>query len=129
MQAAILRARLPFLPGWTARRRALAARYRRELVTAPFTVPPELDAGHVYHLFPVLSDRREPLMAHLTACGIESLIHYPVPIPRQPALAATHPAMCPLADRVTAEVLSLPLYPALTDEAAGSVIRAALSFH
>jgi dTDP-4-amino-4,6-dideoxygalactose transaminase len=128
IQAAVLRARLPFLPGWTARRRTLAARYRRELATARVTVPPELDAGHVYHLFPVLSDRRESLMAHLETCGVESLIHYPIPIPRQPALAATKPAQCPVADHACAQVLSLPLYPSLTDEAVGEVMRAACGF-
>ena len=128
LQAAILRARLPFLPAWTSKRREIAAAYRRELAGAAFTVPPERDAGHVYHLFPVLSDRREMLMAHLTAHGVESLIHYPVPIPRQPALAATNPDQCPVSDRVCAEVLSLPLYPSLTDEAVAQVIRAARSF-
>jgi dTDP-3-amino-3,4,6-trideoxy-alpha-D-glucose transaminase len=113
MQAAILSARLPFLPKWTARRRALAAVYRRELAGTPLTVPPEFDAGHVYHLFPVLAGDREALRSRLAAAGIETLIHYPLPIPRQPALAAETPAECPVADRVCAEVLSLPLYPSM----------------
>ena len=93
MQAAILRARLPRLPAWTTRRRALAARYRAGLTRsspprpppAGRCVPPERDAGHVYHLFPVLSGERDALQARLDAAGIETLIHYPVPIPRQPA--------------------------------------------
>ena len=56
MQAAILRARLPLLAGWNARRRALAARYRaRARRHGPVVVPPECDPGHVYHLFPVLA--------------------------------------------------------------------------
>jgi dTDP-4-amino-4,6-dideoxygalactose transaminase len=128
LQAAILRARLPFLPAWTSKRRVIASAYRRALRHAAFTVPPECEAGHVYHLFPVLSDRRESLMAHLEAHGVQSLIHYPVPIPRQPALAATKPAVCPVADRVCAEVLSLPLYPALTDEAVRHVAEVAQAF-
>jgi dTDP-4-amino-4,6-dideoxygalactose transaminase len=122
MQAAILRARLPLLAGWTARRRDLASAYRSAL--APVTsivVPPECDAGHVYHLFPVRSASREALQAHLRAAGVETLIHYPVPIPRQPALASMKPADCPVADRVCAEVFSLPLYPALPDAAVGQV--------
>jgi dTDP-3-amino-3,4,6-trideoxy-alpha-D-glucose transaminase len=117
MQAAILRARLPFLPEWTARRRSLARRYREALVeTSAVIVPPELDPGHVYHLFPVLSSSRDALQAHLARAGIETLIHYPIPIFRQPAVANQNPASCPTADRVSAEVLSLPLYPSLDVE-------------
>ena len=121
IQAAVLRARLPFLRGWTGRRRELASRYRRALAGAPVVVPPELDPGHVYHLFPVRSQQRERLQAHLRAAGIETLVHYPVPIPRQPALAGESPATCPIADIACREVLSLPLYPALADSAVDEV--------
>jgi dTDP-3-amino-3,4,6-trideoxy-alpha-D-glucose transaminase len=116
MQAAILGARLPFLPAWTAARRVRAAAYRRLLQGTGIEVPPECDAGHVYHLFPVLSPRRDELQAALRAQGIETLIHYPVPIPRQPALHTESPAQCPEADRVCAQVLSLPLYPGLPED-------------
>ena len=115
IQAAVLRARLPFLTGWTTRRRALAARYRQGLRAAPVIVPPECDAGHVYHLFPVLAPDRAGLQDHLTRHGVETLIHYPVPIPRQPAFAHTAPGACPIADRVCADVVSLPLSPSLDD--------------
>ncbi|HEY0876047.1 MAG TPA: DegT/DnrJ/EryC1/StrS family aminotransferase [Vicinamibacterales bacterium] len=116
MQAAILRARLPWLQGWTGRRRALARLYRTQLegITA-ISVPPELDEGHVYHLFPVLSDRREEVRTSLTQAGIDTLVHYPIPIPRQPALASEAPAQCAVADRICSEVFSLPLYPTLAD--------------
>jgi dTDP-4-amino-4,6-dideoxygalactose transaminase len=115
MQAAILAARLPFLRSWTEARRARAAMYRRLLDGAAIAVPPECDAGHVYHLFPVLSPRRDELQAWLRAQGIETLTHYPVPIPRQPALQSELPAMCPEADRVCAQVCSLPLYPGIPE--------------
>jgi len=116
IQAAILGARLRRLDEWTTRRRTLAAMYRRALAGAGAAeVPPECDAGHVYHLFTVRSPRREALRAHLAAAGIETLIHYPIAIPRQPALAAESPAHCPVADRVCEEILSLPLYPAMPD--------------
>lgn len=128
LQAAVLRARLPLLPDWTARRRALGARYRRELIGLPLRVPPLADDGHVYHLFPVLSERRDDLQRHLSASGVETLIHYPVPIPRQPALAGVQPGHCPVADRVCADVLSLPIYPSLSDEDASSVARAVRAF-
>jgi len=128
MQAAILRARLPHLAGWTARRRAIAGQYRAAAMPAAVTVPREFDAGHVYHLFPVLTPQRDAFQAHCAANGVETLIHYPVPIPRQPALAATSPAMCPVADRVCAEVVSLPMYPALSAAQLDAVTRAFSSF-
>jgi len=128
LQAAILRARLPFLRGWTERRREIARRYRDVLGGAAFAVPREFDAGHVYHLFPVLTSDRAALQAHLAAAGVETLIHYPVPIPRQPALAATEPADCPVANRICAEVVSLPMYPSLSDAAAATVTAAAAAF-
>ena len=122
LQAAILRARLTLLPGWTERRRALARTYRTALAgTRELVVPPERDPGHVYHLFPVRSESRTALQAQLRDAGIETLIHYPVPIPRQPAVASQQPADCPVADRVCEEVFSLPLYPSLTTDAAGMV--------
>ena len=60
--------------------------------------------------------------------GIETLIHYPVAIPRQPALAATSPAMCPIADQVCSQVVSLPMYPGLSDAAVAAVAEAASTF-
>ncbi len=69
------------LPGWTERRRALGREYRTALNdAAAVNVPPEHDAGHVYHLFPVLSPARESVREQLAAAGIETLIHYPIPI-------------------------------------------------
>ena len=124
IQAAILSARLEFLPRWTEQRRALAAVYRRELIGSGVVVPPELDPGHVYHLFPVRSSAREALRAKLDEAGIETLIHYPVPIPRQPALASESPAACPVADQVCAEIFSLPLYPSMPEAHAVEVARA-----
>jgi dTDP-3-amino-3,4,6-trideoxy-alpha-D-glucose transaminase len=124
IQAAILCARLPFLPAWTERRRAIARTYRQALDHQSIRIPPELDPGHVYHLFPVLTAERAAVQAHLAATGIETLIHYPIAIGRQPALAATRPATCPVADRVCAEVLSLPLYPSLSDTAVNHVVDA-----
>jgi dTDP-3-amino-3,4,6-trideoxy-alpha-D-glucose transaminase len=129
IQAAILRARLRWLPRWTDERRARAARYRRVLAGAPVTVPAEHDPGHVYHLFPVLSSDRPALQAHLKARGIETLIHYPVAIPRQPALASERPARCPVAERVCGEVLSLPLHPGLSMQAVDEVAAALNAFH
>jgi dTDP-3-amino-3,4,6-trideoxy-alpha-D-glucose transaminase len=124
MQAAILRARLAWLPRWTARRRTLAARYRERLAAAPVTPVPERDAGHVYHLFVVRTERRRDVQAHLAGHGVETLIHYPVPIPRQPAFSAAGAADCPIASRACDEVLSLPLHPGLSDADVDAVTAA-----
>ena len=127
MQAAVLRARLPFLRGWTSTRRRIASAYRTALAEHrpdTLTVPPEFDSGHVYHLFPVLSSNRTETQARLREAGIDTLIHYPVPIPRQPALASERPADCPVANRVCNEVFSLPLYPTLAPDAVRQVAAA-----
>jgi dTDP-3-amino-3,4,6-trideoxy-alpha-D-glucose transaminase len=128
LQAAILRTRLPRLGEATAARRRLAARYRAGLDGAAIVLPPEQDAGHVYHLFPVLAGDRERFQAHLLRCGVETLVHYPVPIPRQPAAQAWTPSPCPVADDVCGRVLSLPLYPSLTEATQDEVIGAVLAF-
>jgi dTDP-4-amino-4,6-dideoxygalactose transaminase len=60
--------------------------------------------------------------------GVETLIHYPTPIPRQPALQSASPAMCAIADRVSAQVVSLPMYPRLTDSAISAVSEAVEAF-
>ena len=126
LQAAILRARLPFLPRWTSRRRELAAAYRRLLAEAPVAVPAEHDRGHVYHLFPVLAPRgdRAALQQHLAAAGVDTLVHYPVPINRQPAFANLPAAACRCADDVSARVLSLPIHPALDGSAVAAIAAA-----
>ena len=128
LQAAVLRAKLPRLAARTAVRRRLAAAYRAALRNAAVHVPREVDAGHVYHLFPVLVDQRDRFQEHMRAAGIETLIHYPVPIPRQPAAAGWNPATCPRADRACASVVSLPLYPSLSAAALADVTAAVTAF-
>ena len=137
MQAAILRAKLPHLPAWTSRRRALAASYRRQL--GPGTAPiVERHSGHVYHLFPVRTPDRDALQASLRAAGIETLIHYPVPLPAQAAFAAARASATqapgrvdteyPVAARAARELLSLPLHPALRDSDVDRVAAAVNAF-
>ena len=128
IQAAILLARLEWLPAWTARRRALAARYRRRLTATAVHPLIEADAGHVYHLFVVRTARRQLLQVHMAEHGIETLIHYPVPIPQQPALAQTRPADCPAAASACHEILSLPLHHAMHDEDVDAIAAAVNAF-
>jgi len=124
MQAAILSARLPRLQGWTTRRRELAATYRGRLAGGRVDLPEECDAGHVYHLFVVRSRDRGQLQARLAACGIDTLVHYPIPIPRQPAFARFASAECPIAARVCDEIVSLPLHPRMTHDDVAAVAAA-----
>ncbi len=127
VQAAVLGARLPYLAGWTGRRRALAAVYRRTLNHCAI---PERDPGHVYHLFPIRSTRRDALKAHLAAAGIESLIHYPLPLPDHPAFAAAATAGADYrqARLAASELLSLPLHPRLADADVERVAAAVIGF-
>jgi len=110
----VLRARLPHLARATARRRDLAGRYRRRLPRSIETIR-ERDPGHVYHLFPVRSSRRDALQASLASSRIETLIHYPVSLTDQPAFAPYAPLPCPVATEAARTLLSLPLTARLTD--------------
>ena len=128
IQAAVLRARLPWLSKWTARRRELAGRYRHGLMDCAVTVPPEVEPGHVYHLFPVLTDDRDGFQQHLSDHGVGTLVHYPIPIPRQAAFAGLQASTCPEADRVAGRVCSLPLHPQLADADPNRVVAAVQSW-
>ena len=123
LQAAVLRARLPLLAERTIMRRSLAARYR-QLLPASLRTIRERDPGHVYHLFPVLTPERASLQAHLSAHGIETMVHYPAALTTQPAFAAFASHECPVAVAAAGQLLSLPLSPRLTDE---DVVRVAES--
>jgi dTDP-4-amino-4,6-dideoxygalactose transaminase len=129
LQAAILAARLPWLARWTDRRRELAGRYRMALAGGPVDIPGECDPGHVYHLFVVRAAARDTLQSHLAAAGVETLVHYPLPIPRQAAFRAFAPALCPVAGRVCAELVSLPLHPRMDNEDVATVAAAVLRGH
>lgn len=122
LQAAVLRARLPFLPAWTARRRELARRYRSLLEHAGPVPVAGFDAGHVCHLFPVRWHDRDHLRLRLADAGVQTLIHYPIALPRQAAFASARPDACPNAEAAAATLLSLPLHHRLAD---AEVVRVA----
>jgi dTDP-3-amino-3,4,6-trideoxy-alpha-D-glucose transaminase len=124
LQAAVLGAKLPWLKNWTARRRQLAADYRAALAGSVVDALPECDTGHVYHLFVVRTTARDALQARLAANGIETLVHYPVPIPKQPAFADSVHKECPVASRMCQEIVSLPLYPRMTRDDVAQVATA-----
>jgi dTDP-4-amino-4,6-dideoxygalactose transaminase len=127
LQAAILRVGLTHLAAWTDRRRALAAIYFEELRDAGVGLLPEQPwARAVDHLFVVRHPRRDALAAALKERGIGTLIHYPIPLHLQPALLALggKAGDLPVAEQAAREVLSLPLYPELTDAQARAVAAA-----
>lgn len=131
IQAAVLRVKLPHLDGWNARRQRLAAAYREQLAGTPVTLPPEDEPGrHVYHLFVIETDARQALQAALRADGIETGIHYPIPLHMQPALSGLRyqRGAFPIAERLAARSLSLPMYPELPFEDVERVSRAIRRF-
>jgi len=116
LQAAILRVKLPRLDQWNDRRRQLADIYRERLADLPIGVPAS-DAGrrHVYHLFVVEVNGRDALRAALASDGIDTGIHYPIPLHRQPVLAPLGygEGAFPETERLAGASLSLPMYPEL----------------
>ena len=120
LQAAILRVKLRHLNEWTAARRSHAARYDKLLRAVPGLTLPSVAAGstHVYHQYTVRLADRERVQKHLAAEGIASTVYYPVPLHLQPMFAnlGYQPGSMPQAERAALEVLSLPIYPEMTDE-------------
>ena len=118
LQAAFLRAKLPHLAAWNARRAVLAARYVAQL--APLAAAGDLTLPHVpawsdpvWHLFVIRTARRDALQAHLAARGVGTGIHYPIPPHLSPAYrsAGWQRGDFPLAEKFADEVLSLPIGP------------------
>ncbi len=127
IQAAILRVGLRHLPAWTERRRALAAFYSAELEGAGVGLLREQSyARAVYHLFVVRHPRREALAAALQQRGVGTLVHYPIPLHLQPAFShlGGREGDFPAAEAAAREILSLPLYPELSDAQARAVTTA-----
>lgn len=120
LQAAVLRIKLRRLEGWNEARRRHATYYHERLAdVADLELPVEEEwAEHVYHLYTVRSPRRDELVAALSAAGIGNAIHYRVPCHLQRALAhlGYGEGSLPETERAANEVLSLPMYPELTEE-------------
>ena len=126
LQAAILRVKLRRLEAWVQRRREIAAIYREGLADCALQLPGEAPyARSAWHLFVVQHPRRDALAAALKVKGVETLVHYPVPVHRQPAFAVAVPpdTRCPVAEAAARSVLSLPLYPEMSDTQARLVVE------
>jgi dTDP-4-amino-4,6-dideoxygalactose transaminase len=130
LHAAMLRVKLRLLDARN-RRRALIARHYDDRLGARVTLPPrDPTRTHVYHQYVVRTPRRDALRAHLAVREIETGIHYPVPIHRQPAWlrAFGETPSLPRAEQAAREMLSLPMHPDLTDAEVERVVDAVVSF-
>src|SRR5437764_5135469 len=120
LQAAILNVKLPHLPAWTTARRRVAARYNELLHGADSLTTPKVaaDRSHVYHLYIVASDTRGSLKQALADSGITTSLNYPKALPFYPAYTylGHKPADFPAAYRNQSRILSLPIFPEMTDE-------------
>jgi dTDP-4-amino-4,6-dideoxygalactose transaminase len=125
IQAAVMRAKLPYLDGWNAQRRAAAAHYGELLSAVDGVACPQAAAyaEPVYHLYVVRVPQRDELRAYLQERGVGTGIHYPVPCHLQPAFAGLgyRPGDFPVTERIVGEVLSLPMYPGVDGRARESL--------
>jgi dTDP-4-amino-4,6-dideoxygalactose transaminase len=129
-QGAILRVKLRHLDRWTEARRAIVGTYNQLLAGSTVARPEEMPwARHVYHLYTLRTDRRGSVQESLLKKGIQTGIHYAVPAHLQPAYAnlGYGRGALPQSEKAADEVLSLPLYPEMTDDQIETVARAIVS--
>ena len=133
LQAAVLSAKLPHLAAWSAKRRANAAYYSKALsgiagLTVPFVEPAN---ESIFNQYTIRSDRRDQLQSFLKERGIGTAVYYPLPLHLQPCFAylGYKEGACPEAERAAKEVLSLPIYPELTESQQNEVIDAVRAFY
>ena len=125
MQAAILRVKLRHLGEWNERRRMLARNYDHALKGKDVKIPKEMIySHHVHHQYVIRSERRDSMLAFLNNKGIGAGVHYPIPLHMQPAYRhlGYRTGNFPLAEKASLEVLSLPIYPEISDSQFGFVV-------
>ena len=129
IQAAILKAKLKYLDEDNARRRQVANAYLNNINHRDVILPDVQEPlSHVWHLFVIRAANRDRLQQHLSAHGIETLIHYPVPPHKQGAYAEWNHLSLPITELIHAQVLSLPMGPVMRDEEVDKVVSAINSF-
>jgi len=127
VQGAILRVKLRYLEQWTEARRANATLYSRALADSNLHLPKEAPGNrHVYHVYGVMTPRRRELMDALEAQGVQTGIHYPVPVHLLPAYSDLNyqAGDFPIAERLASEELSLPMFPELAESQIDAVVSA-----
>ncbi len=133
LQAAILQCRLPYLKQWNTRRKEIADYYNSKLLDLSQvlkTPATHLDNEHVFHLYVVQVEERDQLQAYLLEKGIQTLIHYPIPAHLQKAYSylGYKAGNLPITEHITTRILSLPMYPELTDDQLNLVIDSVHDF-
>jgi dTDP-4-amino-4,6-dideoxygalactose transaminase len=132
LQAAVLLAKLPFLAGWSAARRAHAAWYSAALAAVAEVRTPVSDPAneHIFHQYVIGVDRRDALQAHLTAAGVGTAVYYPLPLHLQRCFAYLGRAegAFPVAEAAARRVLALPMYPELTETQREHVVTSIKTF-
>lgn len=132
LQGAVLRLKLPHLLRWTDARRHIASIYHRGLAGVGDIQTPVIAPGrdHVYHLYVIRTARREALRQHLKAAGIETVLNYPRALPFYPAYAylGHQPSDFPNAYHNQSVILSLPVFPEMTEEQAAYVVNSVKEF-
>jgi dTDP-4-amino-4,6-dideoxygalactose transaminase len=133
LQAAVLLAKLPFLAGWSAARREKATAYSLRFRSHQAVIPPAVDPANepIFHQYTIRVPRRDALMEHLKARGIGCAVYYPLALHLQPCFAhlGYRPGSLPASEAATADVLSLPVYPELTEAQQDAVVRAVTEFY
>lgn len=133
VQAGILSVKLKHLPRWNRQRQECAARYNELLAPFEELVTPFAPAWSrsVYHLYVVCAQSRDRLQSHLSEHGIAVGLHYPIPLHRQKAYADTDMAKrrFPVAEKMASQLLSLPIYPHLTDSSRNRIAGAIAAFY
>jgi len=133
LQAAVLSAKLPHILEWTRQRIRVAGWYNKYLTGIIGISLPKLrpDSKHTYHLYVIVASKREELKDYLGSRGIDTQIHYPTPLPFLPAyryLGASELEF-PVAKKLQPEILSLPIYPEMTEEMVGYVAEQIRTFY
>jgi len=131
IQAAILRVKLRHLAKWNKRRAEIAAHYSAGLAGLPLTLPICLpECTHVWHVYAILTERRDALQQFLEGKGIPTIIYYPRPLHLQRVYGELgyKEGDFPIAEDVSRKILPLPIYPELTDEQVGYVVRTVREF-
>lgn len=116
LQAAFLTAKLRRLDAWNEARRVAAARYDELLAAHVELTDQRTEAESVYHLYVIRTDERDTLMGKLAGAAISAGLHYPIPCHLQPPFAREHQASLPISEDAAARLLSLPMFPHLSDE-------------
>lgn len=126
LQGAVLGVKLPHLDAWNSSRRDNAALYRKLLPASIHTITQRSGSLSNYHLFVIRTEKRDSLQEHLKTHGIQTGIHYPIPVHLQPAMqdSGWKEGDFPVAEKLAKEILSLPMFPELTEEQIGGVCEA-----